>query len=186
MRGKPGHDGFAFKPKKLLLAAGFLSGVTLILCLVPLTALTVRIPHCGDMLVFAAPAGEKSTFTISYLHSVEKAWVQGIFAIGPEEELLLVETLMESVGTGLPTGVERGLRREGKWRVAGGDRMVLPALRFYLQKINKPCLKFNGRLISTKSIADGELVAVKAEKITWAGYLFHILSKGLRMKSVAA
>jgi hypothetical protein len=164
------------RSKKLLLTVGFSAILLPALCLASIMAVTVRLHSEGDMLVFAVPASENAIFTISYLHSVEKSMVQGIFSVNSDKQLLLMETRMESVGTGLPIEAHQCTGRHGTWRVAGGDPMVLPELRFRHHRMNNLRMEYNGNPIPAECTREDDLIILKVEKISVATYLFHLLS----------
>jgi len=164
------------RSKKLLLTGIFLAISSLVLCLASITAVTVRLHSEGDMLVFAVPASENAMFTISYLHSVEKSMVQGIFSVNSDKQLLLMETRMESVGTGLPIEAKECIGKEGTWRVAGREPMVLPELRFRYHRMNNLHMEYNGKPIPAECTREDDLIILKVEKISVTTYLFHLLS----------
>jgi hypothetical protein len=114
--------------------------------------------------------------TFSYIHSVEKTWVQGIFTVDPDDRLLLLETRMESVGTGLPIEAEECVGREGGWRVAGRQPMVLPELRFRYHRINELRLEYNGKQVPVDDTRENELATLQVEKIRLGTYLLYRLS----------
>jgi hypothetical protein len=163
------------RSKKVLLAVIFLGIASLVLCVVPITAMTVRLPLAGNTLIFAAPDAKGSIFKICYLHSVDKSMVQGIFTVNSDNQLLLLETRMESVGTGLPIEANECIGKEGKWRVAGREPTVLPELRLRYHKINNLRLQYKGKQLPVKYIRENQLIILQVEKVTLTRYLFHLL-----------
>lgn len=93
-----------------------------------------------------------------------------------DNRLLLLETRMESVGTGLPIEANECIGKEGRWRVAGGNPMVLPELRFRYHEINKLRLQYNEKQISLGCPGENELLTLQVEKIRLAHYLFYLVS----------
>jgi len=165
------------RSKKRLVTIISIVTALLVLCAVPITAMTVRLPLAENALIFVAPDPKNSIFTISYLHSVEKSMVQGIFTVGEQNQLLLLETRMESVGTGLPIEANECIGRQGAWRITGGEPMVLPELRFRYHKMNRLSIQYEGKQIPTEDTPDNELMTLQVEKISLARYLFQRLTR---------
>lgn len=90
--------------------------------------------------------------------------------------MLLLETRMESVGTGLPIEAEECVGREGGWRVAGRQPMVLPELRFRYHRINELRLEYNGKQVPVDDTRENELATLQVEKIRLGTYLLYRLS----------
>jgi hypothetical protein len=168
------------RSKKPILTVIFPGIALLIVCLAPITAMTVRFPLVDDRLMFAALDAKTSVLHLSYLHSVEKTRVQGVFTADQDNRLLLIETRMESVGTGLPIEADECIGKKGSWRVAGVEPTVLPEFRFRCHKINNLHLEYNGKQIPVEFPRENALITLQVEKISVARYLFYRLSTMLR------
>ena len=68
----------------------------------PIRIVTVTLPKENNRLIASIRVGDEDSIRLIYRHSVELTEVEGRFKIGPDSEILAVETRMESVGTGLP------------------------------------------------------------------------------------
>ena len=107
---------------------------------------------------------------LSYRHSVELTAVEGRFKVGPQSEILAVETRMESVGTGLPNAYPERTRTEDGWLVVDEGQKPIGPIRFFVVPINKTRLNIAGRSIDLMILKSGTLIQVSAERIfliTW-------------------
>lgn len=77
----------------------------------------------GDSTRAAAyPLRMGETFSVRYIHSVQKTPVDEVFRIAPGDRIELLETVYEDFGAGLPFLVEEGKvfsSGGGKFRIAG-------------------------------------------------------------------
>ena len=136
----------------------------------PVQIVTVSLPKEKDRLIAAVRTGEDDIISLRYRHSVELTAVEGRFKIGPESEILAVETRMESVGTGLPNAYPGRTRREDGWLVVDEEQKPVGSIRFFLVPINKTRLTIAGRSIDLMNLKSGTLLQVSAERmflITW-------------------
>ena len=87
----------------LALAAGF----------IPLHALEVRESGGEGRVVFLSRVTPDDTFTLSFIHSVEKSEVTDYFRIDDDYRIILYQTEFSSLNTGLPAVVSRGRSSSG-------------------------------------------------------------------------
>lgn len=110
--------------------------------LIPLSVLEVKDGKSGEIL-FHKRAIEGDIFLLSYIHSVEKAPVEGTFLVERGNVLRIVETRFSSHGSGLPNETGKTLRKNGWFVTEGGER--LDKLKFFFSPINRPVLKFKDK-----------------------------------------
>ena len=147
----------------LALAAGF----------IPLHALEVRESGGTGRVVFLTRVAPGDTFTLSFVHSVEKSEVTDYFRIDDDHRIILYQTEFGSLNTGLPAVVSEGEifeRTDRGFRLSNLDR-VLPEILLWVHRdyggtlaIGKavvflPALAGNGLLrISTRRVSAWELL----------------------------
>ena len=125
----------------------------------------VTLPKENDRLIAAVHVTTNDIISLIYTHSVEHTKVEGRFKVGPESEIIAIETRMESVGTGLPNAFpERTHTKDGWLVVDEGQRPVGP-IRFFMVPLNKSRLTIADRLINTDSLKTGTLIQVSAERL---------------------
>ena len=144
------------------------------LIFIPISALTVRLPHEDHRLIEATRVSPGDTLNLSYRHSVERTQVVGRFTIGQDQTLLATETRMTSVGTGLPNCEEDRTHREGEWIVVDEGHQKLPHLRFYYTAINQTQLTVAGQPLDFDAVRSGNLLLIAVETprlIQWGRWL---------------
>ena len=130
----------------------------------PIRIVTVTLPKENNRLIASIRAGDEDSIRLIYRHSVELTEVEGRFKIGPDSEILAVETRMESVGTGLPNAHPERTRIEDGWIVVDeGERAVGP-IRFYIVPMNEARLEIAGQPIDLTGLRPGVLVQIAAHK----------------------
>ena len=145
----------------------------------PVLVLEVSLPKKGNQFVTGLRVNVGDPVLIQYRHSVELTQVEGLFAIGPESELMAVETRFESIGTGLPTSSpDRTMRRKG-WGVVDENYRPVGPLRFYISSINKARLCAAGHDLSIGGLDSGTLVQIRSYKTVQILWM-------LRLRSAAA
>jgi hypothetical protein len=164
------------KMKSTMIAAGALiiGSVLTVLILMPISALTVRLPKEDHRLIEATLVSPGDTLNLSYRHSVERTQVIGRFTIGRDQTLLATETRMTSVGTGLPNCEEDRTHREGEWIVVDEGHQKLPDLRFYYTAINQTQLTVAGQSLDFDAVRSGNLLLIAVETprlIQWGRWL---------------
>ena len=131
----------------------------------PVQIVTVSLPKENDRLIAAVRAGDDDIISLSYRHSVELTAVEGRFKVGPESEILAVETRMESVGTGLPNAFPERTKTEDGWLVVDEEQRSVGPIRFFVVPINKTRLTIAGRSIDLMNLKAGTLVQISAERM---------------------
>jgi len=139
----------------------------------PLQIVTVALPKENDRRIAAVRVSGDDMISLSYRHSVELTAVEGRFKVGPESEILAVETRMESVGTGLPNAFPERTKTENGWLVVDERLRPVGPIRFFVVPINKTRLVIAGRLIDLMNLKAGSLVQVSAERMFLIAWLWN-------------
>ena len=139
----------------------------------PVQIVTVSLPKENDRQIAAVRAGGDDIISLSYRHSVELTAVEGRFKVGPESEILAVETRMESVGTGLPNASPERTKTEDGWLVVDEELRPVGPIRFFMVPINKTRLTIAGQSIDLMNLRAGTLVQVSAERIFLIAWLWN-------------
>jgi len=129
----------------------------------PTQALVLRLPRQDGRLVEAVRVTTGEMVRLTYRHSVEGTLVQGRFRVGPGPSLLLEETRLDSIGTGLPLA-GRSRREEGQRVVDEGGR-PLAGLRFFYSPVNQTRLEAAGRPVSLEGLEAGSLLFIGLEPV---------------------
>jgi len=159
-------------------------GLTVFLFLFPIDVATIRLPRSEQKLVCALKTTVGGDIRLSYLHSVERTPVEGRFSVGPESSLLIRETRMMSVGTGLPNTAPDRTRRDGRWMVVDEGMQVLPGMDFYLSTVNKTRITVDGSPLSLETVPSGSVIRLDVEKICLGRFwLWRLSGKGWRKDS---
>lgn len=157
----------------VLLAVAIMTGALL---LFPIDVATIRLPRSGQKLVSAIKVTVGGDIRLSYLHSVERTPVEGRFTVGQGPSLLVRETRMRSVGTGLPNTVPERTRHDDRWIVVNEGLQPLPGLDFYLSSINQTRITVDGSPLFLESVPSGSMIRLDVEKIRlgrlWLWQLF--------------
>jgi hypothetical protein len=110
--------------------------------------LVVEDPKSGRVLLSErVRPGER--FTLSYLHSVSKTRVRGVFEVAPDGALVVRETSFGTPGPGLPepTGGDRVEIAGGAIRVFDLDQR-LPELSFFVHPYTEHAVEIGGRTLA--------------------------------------
>jgi hypothetical protein len=139
----------------------------------PLSFLVVR-DKTTEEEIFSQRISRGEKFKLTYIHSVEKILVTGIFNIDEDNEIILLETYFPSPGTGLP--VEAHPDRESGELVLKGINEPRE-ISFFTLSINdyRLTLREYELLISTPE-RDGHIIQVltrKRARIVWLLDHFH-------------
>lgn len=162
----------------ILLAVG---GLIVSLLLFSIEVATIRLPRSEQKLIGAVKTTVGGDIRLSYLHSVERTSVEGRFSVGPGPSLLIRETRMMSVGTGLPNTAPGRTRRDGQWMVVDEGRQPLPGLDFYLSSVNKTRITVDGSPVSLEPVPFGSVIRLDVEKIRLGRFwLWHLFGKDWR------
>lgn len=115
-------------PKRSKLVTVLLVLFIAIILFLPVPTLVMR--QQGGNSGFVIPLVLDQSFTLEYVHSVQKTPVQEHFVLAPGNQLLLTSTEYQSYGVGLPF-----LPGEGKLEIGDGV-LVLSGLNRSFSKIN--------------------------------------------------
>jgi len=140
-------------------------GLMVFLLLFSINVVTIRLPRSEQKLVCALKTIVGGDIRLNYLHSVERTPVEGRFMVGQGPTLLIRETRMTSVGTGLPNTVPERTRRDGRWMVVDEGLQPMSGLDFYLSSVNKTRITVDGSLMSLKSVPSGSVIRLNVEKV---------------------
>ncbi len=157
----------------ILLTVG---GLTVYLLLFSIDVATIRLPRSGQKLISAVKTTVGGDIRLSYLHSVERTPVEGHFLVGPGPSLLVRETRMMSVGTGLPNTAPERTRRDGQWMVVDEGLQSLAGLDFYLSPVNKTRIMVDGSAVSLEIVPSGSVIRLDVEKIRLGRFWLWLLS----------
>ena len=143
-------------------------------CLVAVAAGAWLLWPCGPVLVVEDSkagrvlhrqrVGPGERFTLSYLHSVSKTRVRGVFEVASGGTLIVRETSYGTPGPGLPepTGADRVEIAGGAIRVFDLDQR-LPELSFFVHPYTEHALEAGGRTLAlSAALPPGTLVKVRA------------------------
>lgn len=166
----------------VLLAVGVMAGSSL---LFPVDVATIRLPRSEQKLVSAIKTTMGGDIRLSYLHSVERTAVEGCFTVGKGPSLLVRETRMKSVGTGLPNTSPERTRHDGRWIVVNEDLQPLPNLDFYLSSVNQTRITVDGSPMFLENVPSGSVIRLDVEKIRLGRlWLWQLLGKEWRPEIV--
>ena len=141
----------------LALAAGF----------IPLHALEVRQSGVAGRVVFLARVTPGDTFTLSFIHSVEKSEVTDYFRIDDDHRIILYQTEFGSLNTGLPAVVSDGetfSRTERGFRLSNPGR-VLPEIQLWVHEDHGGSLAMGGKVFSLPALAGNGLLRISTRRI---------------------
>lgn len=141
----------------LALAAGF----------IPLHALEVRESGGTGRVVFLKRVAPGDTFTLSFIHSVEKSPVTDHFLIDDTGRIILYETEFRSLNTGLPAVVSDGevlTRSEQGFRLST-IRRVLPEILLWVHEDYGGSLGVDGWVVSLPALAGNGLLRVSTQRV---------------------
>ena len=139
------------------LAAGFF----------PLHGLEVRESGGAGRIVWLQRVSPGDTFTLSFVHSVEKSEVTDYFRIDDGYRIILYQTEFGSLNTGLPAVVSEGERFE---RTDRGFRLSnlrrdLPQILLQVSEAYGGTLTMRGKEVSLPALAGDGPVAISIERV---------------------
>jgi hypothetical protein len=152
----------------LALAAGF----------IPLHALEVRESGGAGKTVFLKRVSPGDTFTLSFIHSVEKSEVTDYFRIDDAYRIILYQTEFGSLNTGLPSVVSAGEvfeRTDRGFRVSNLNR-VLPEIQLQVSESYGGTLATGGAAVSLPALAGNGLLRVSTQRV----FAWELLARALR------
>jgi len=141
----------------LALAAGF----------IPLHALEVRESGGEGRVVFLSRVTPGDTFTLSFIHSVEKSEVTDYFRIDDDYRIILYQTEFSSLNTGLPAVVSEGEifeRTDRGFRLSNLSR-VLPEIQLWVHRDYGGTLVISGTVVSLPTLAGNGLLRISTRRI---------------------
>ena len=133
-------------------------------------ALEVKGDGGSGQVVYMERVAPGDTFTLSFVHSVEKSAVTDYFRIDDNCRIILYQTEFRSLNTGLPAVVSKGEifeRTDGGFRLSGLTR-VLPEIRLQVSAAYGGTLSIKGEEISLPALAgDGPLLISVRRVFAW-------------------
>ena len=144
------------------ISLGLLAGLMIVL---PVDAVTVRLPRQGDALFDAVRVAPGDKIRLQYRHSVEKTLVAGVFAVGAGPVLQTAETRMTSVGTGLPNTRADDTRREGQWLVVDEKMKAIDGFDFFISSVNATRLTVGDTAIAVDTLTSGSVIRIDVRRI---------------------
>ena len=133
---------------------------------IPLHALEVRESGGAGRVLFLEGIAPGDTFTVSFIHSVEKSEVVDYFWIDGDCRIILYQSEFGSLNTGLPavvSGREVFARTERGFRLSNLDR-VLPEIQLQVSAAWGGTLTMKGRDISLSALAGDGPVRIKTRR----------------------
>ncbi len=134
---------------------------------IPLHALEVRGSGGSGDVVFMKRVAPGDTFSLSFVHSVEKSDVTDYFRIDVGYRIILYQTEFGSLNTGLPAVVSEGevFERTVRGFRLSGLRRVLPEIHLQVSAAWGGTLAVGGRVISLPALAGDGPVRISVERV---------------------
>jgi hypothetical protein len=157
---------FAFLLVGVLLAVGF----------IPLHILEIREARQGKT-VFMQRVSPGETFSLAFVHSVEKSPVTDYFRIDDAFRIVLYETAFRSLNTGLPATISAGQtlsRTDQGFRLSILDR-VIPDIQLWVDERYAGALEIGGTDVSLAALAGNTLLQVRVRKAPLWEYAFWVI-----------
>jgi hypothetical protein len=152
----------------LALAAGF----------IPLHGLEVRESGGTGRVMFVKRVAPGDTFTLSFIHSVEKSEVTDYFRIDDDYRIILYQTEFGSLNTGLPAVVSVGEifeRTDKGFRLSNLDR-VLPEIQLWVHEDYGGSFAMDGRVVFLPALAGNGLLRITTRRV----FAWELLPRALR------
>jgi len=153
-----------------------LVGVLLTIGFVPLHVLEIRDVRKGKT-VFVQGVSSGETFSLTFIHSVEKSPVTDYFRIDDAFRIVLYETAFRSLNTGLPATISEGqtlTRTAQGFRLSIIDR-IFSDIQLWVDDSYAGALEIGGRVISLAALAGNTLLMVRVRKIPLWEYAFRTM-----------
>ncbi|HEX9157013.1 MAG TPA: DUF1850 domain-containing protein [Syntrophales bacterium] len=153
----------------LALAAGF----------IPLHGLEVRESGGTGRVVLLKRVAPGDTFTLSFVHSVEKSEVTDYFRIDDDHRIILYQTEFGSLNTGLPAVVSGGEvfeRTDRGFRLSNLNR-VLPEIQLWVHEDYGGSFAMDGRVVSLPALAGKGLLRITTRRV----FAWELLPRALRL-----
>ena len=136
-----------------------------------LRTVTVTLPRESGHRIFETWVDPGDDIRLRYRHSVELTWVEGRFQVDKQGRLRILETRMESMGTGLPDTAAADTRSEAGQIIVDEKKRPLPAFRFYVLPINQAQLAIAGKRVDLSSLKAGSLIEISAQRVRAGAWL---------------
>ncbi len=148
----------------LLILAGFLAAAA---GFIPLCALEVRESGETGRVVFLKRVAPGDTFTLSFIHSVEKSEVTDYFRIDDNNRIIRYQTDFSSLNTGLPavaSGEEVFRRTDRGFRLSNINR-AFPEILLRVHEDYGGTLSAGGRVVSLPALAGNGLLRISTRRV---------------------
>lgn len=144
----------------------------LILALIPVHTLEVK-EATGGKILLSARVKPGDTFSLKYIHSVERIPVTGYFAVDGQYWIVVEETAFSSYGAGLPI-----LKKTDDYIITGKEfrqrniNMRMKDFTFFVHSFTEPILNFKGiQVLLSKRVREGGLIRVQITKTSLLKYI---------------
>jgi hypothetical protein len=147
-----------------LILAGFLAAAA---GFIPFCALEVRESGEAGRVVFLKRVAPGDTFSISFIHSVEKSEVTDYFRIDDDNRIILYQTEFSSLNTGLPAVVseeEVFSRTDRGFRLSNINR-TLPEILLRVHEDYGGSLSVRGQDVFLPSLAGNGLLRISTRRV---------------------
>jgi len=135
--------------------------------LIPLHGLEVRESGGTGRVVWLKRVAPGDTFTLSFIHSVEKSEVTDYFRIDDDHRIILYQTEFGSLNTGLPAVVSGGEvfgRTDRGFRLSNLNR-VLPEIQLQVSEAYGGTLATGGTVVSLPALAGSGLLRISVQRV---------------------
>ena len=154
-----------------------LAGVLIAVWFIPVHILEI-LDIRKEKVVFIQKVSQGETFSLSFIHSVEKSPVTDYFRIDDAYRIVLYETSFRSLNTGLPAVISEGqrlIRTEQGFRLSGIDR-ILPDIQLWVHESYEGSMEIRKRVISLAALAGNTLLQIHVRKVFLWEYALGITS----------
>jgi hypothetical protein len=152
-----------------------LTGVLIAVWFIPLHILEIRDVKKGKA-VFIQRVSRGETFSLTFVHSVEKSPVTDYFRFDDTFRIVLYETSFRSLNAGLPATISEGqrlIRTEQGFRLSGIDR-TLPDIQLWVHEKYEGAMVIGARVLSLAALAGNTLLQVRVRKVLLWEYMLLI------------
>jgi hypothetical protein len=150
--------------------------VLIVVGFIPLHVLEIREARLGKT-VFMQRVSPAETFSITFIHSVEKSPVTDYFRIDDAFRIVLYETTFRSLNTGLPAAISKGqrlTRTEKGFRLSIPDN-VLPDIQLWVDDKYDGALSIGGRVVPLAALAGNTLLTLRVRSVSLWEYTFRFM-----------
>lgn len=155
------------REKPILVRKGFLIPLILLVLIgfFPLSSLEVR-DIDDNRVLFMSLVSRGEAFEISYIHSVEKVPVTGIFMVSDGNRIEVKESIFSSYGAGLPFDTSReDIIFEGdRMRIRHRD-VVMDRLRIFISPFTQQQFTCSGKTVDLSSLEGGHIVEIRVRRV---------------------